>query len=502
MRQPFLFIDRGHGWENLTGHQGGVCALRDFTVDWGTDDPTTQPDINVLRFRLLDRNGDVAGNSSSLAGAKVWIQLTRMPLWADLNADSEWGQTDNNMTWRDFHISHVPDPTLPPDPDALTIFRGTMSTGGIIEQLGDGRYMLSLFANSSLVRAKRTTQQGPTSSDPAWAGYHWAVTASQRVDEIQRRLQSLGCPPLSDSTAKWLKIKSPNLAPYDASSFPDLITVLYAIAAADPELPLYYETHQHGGETLEAVHAGAKASITLHANGTLTVTCGDRTEPVVQGDKITVDSHTLTMPDPVSQIIVKGKKVEWQDSDKRLTFSEDEMELSDRGRLPANLKETIASVGIETDAIITDASEGHYEGQVWQPSDAQRDQWADWLQVSTLRLRPEKITASSRFIDIDDFEQQLQPSASLWAFVSNRYTRLLSNDGRPATSGAWLATGGILSFSWQDGRPTLSNEISIRPLPMTPPTISRWQDLAPIAMPWRGLSFTWGEFSQITYFKQ
>lgn len=94
MRQPFLFIDRGHGWENLTGHESGVCALTDFTVDWGTDDPTTQPEVNVLKFRLLDRTGTVAGNSSSLAGAKIWIQLTRMPLWADLNAEEKWQDND------------------------------------------------------------------------------------------------------------------------------------------------------------------------------------------------------------------------------------------------------------------------------------------------------------------------------------------------------------------------------------------------------------------------
>lgn len=500
MRQPFLFIDRGHGWENLTGHESGVCALTDFTVDWGTDEPTTQPEVNVLKFRLLDRTGTVAGNSSSLAGAKVWIQLTRMPLWADLNAEEKW--QDNDTTWRDFHLCHVPDPTLPPDPTALTIFKGTMSTGGTIEQLSDGRYMLNLYANSTLVRASRTTHQGPVSSDPALAGYHWAVPAGQRIDEIQRRLESLGCPPLSDATVHWLKGRNLDLAPYDTSSFPDLTTVLYGIAAADPELPLYYETHEHGSETIEAVHAGAKAFITLHANGTLTVTCAGHTEQVVSGGDITVDSHTLTLPDPVSQVIIKGKKVEWQDSEQHLTFSDDEIHLSDRGRLPTNLKETIASVSAETDAIITDASEGHYKGKVWQPTEGQREQWADWLQAASLRLRPVKITASSRFIDIDDFEQQLQPSASLWAFVSNRYTKLLSDDGSPATSGAWLATGGTLTFTWQGNEPTLSNEISIHPLPMIPPTMSHWQDLTPITLPWTALPITWGEFSQITYFQQ
>ena len=69
-------------------------------------------------------------------------------------------------------------------------------------------------------------------------------------------------------------------------------------------------------------------------------------------------------------------------------------------------------------------------------------------------------------------------------------------------SGAWLATGGTLTFTWQGNEPTISNEISIHPLPMIPPTMSHWQDLTPITLPWTALPITWGEFSQITYFQR
>jgi len=127
--------------------------------------------------------------------------------------------------------------------------------------------------------------------------------------------------------------------------------------------------------------------------------------------------------------------------------------------------------------------------------------WCFTNQGKTMRLRPEKLTVSTEYIDIDEFEQTFQPSATLFAFVSNRYTRLESDDGTPATSGAWLGIGGTFTFKWRHGKPVMSNEFELQPLPMTPSTVSKWADTTPIGLPWRSVPFTWGEFSQITYFK-
>lgn len=502
MRQPFLFMDMGHGWQNMTGHQGSATALAAFSIDWGTDQPTSQPDPSVLSFKLVDRTGQLAGNSTRLAGAKVLIQLTRMPQWSDLNDQSTWHDQDNDLDWARFHLTHKPDPTQPPDPSALTIFKGTMATGNSIEQSDKGTYKLSLHANGNLARAARTTQQGPVSDEPALAGKHWAVPTPQRIAEVQRRLISLGCPPLADSTIVWLKHAAGDLAPYEQSSWPDLSTVLHAMASASPDIPLFYETHQHGGEQTEAWLAGTPSSISLHADGTLTAESGGRVQTVIAGSQIIVDAHTLTLPDPISKVTIKGKKATWDQSRGTLGFEDAQLDISDQGVLPANLKETIKSATFESDAVTVDESEGHWHGQAWQPTEAQRSQWANWLKACTVRLRPQKLTVNSVKVDIDQAEQNLQPAPSLYAFVRNRYTRLLSDDGTPATSGVWLGIGGTLSFTWAHDQPVLSNEVTLWPMPMIPSQISRWMDLAPITMPWHDLGFTWGEFAQITYFKQ
>lgn len=501
MRQPFLFMDLGDGWRNMTGHQGSAAALASFSIDWGTNQPTSQPDPSVLSFKLIDRTGELAGNSTRLAGAKILIQLTRMPQWADLSDRTDWRHQSETMDWNGFHLAHRPDPTQPPDPTALTIFRGSMATGNSIEQSGQGTYKLSLHANGDLVRASRTTQQGPTSDDPTLTGKHWAVTTSQRIAEVQRRLISLGCPPLSDTTTAWLNQSAGDLAPYEQSSWPDLSTVLHAMASASPDIPLFYETHHHEGDLTEAWLAGAPSSISLHADGTLTAESGGRTQAVLTGDQIKVNSRTLTLPEPVSKITIKGKKVKWDQSQGTLGFEDAELYLSDQGRLPANLKDTIKSATFESDTIIADESQGHWHGRAWQPTDAQRGQWAEWLKACTIRLRPQKLTVTSAKADIDLAERHLQPAPALYAFISNRYTKLLSDDGTPATSGVWLAIGGTLSFAWEHDRPVISNEVDLWPMPTIPSQISRWQDLEPITLSWTALPITWGEFSQITYFK-
>lgn len=501
MRQPMLYVDRGQGWENLTGHAGSPAALSSFSIDWGSASPKEQPTVNVLHFRLLDRTGMLAGNSTRLAGMKVLIQLSRRPAWRDLNEPSSWSRQADTLTWDGLHLAHRPDPSEGPDPTALTIFTGNTATGGEIEQRADGTYLLDLYANAQLVRAGRTTQQGPVSTDASLTGLHWTGSAAQRVDEINRRLTTLGCPPLSDEAVTWLKTNAPTPAPYEADSHPDLSTILHSLAATHPDLPLYYERHRHGSENLDLVFAGRPAAITMHADGRLTVEGASLEQEAAPADAITVDDTVLTMPAPICQVTLKTRAVKWDESGNRFAFEDDEVDITDRGRLPANLTETTAAATFSSDAITRDDSGGRWKGGVWAPTDTQRDQWAEWLAVQTLRLRPKSLTASSRRLDIDLFEQALQPTASLWAFVSTRYTKLLSDDGTPATSGAWLATGGTLSFDWRDGMPVLSNELDVSPLPMRPSALSRWRDLEPIGIAWQDMpAFTWGEMSRITYF--
>lgn len=501
MRQPTMFIDAGDGYANVTGHDGDTAGLAGFTIDWGTDKLDEQPGPNVLHFQLMDRTGELAGNATRLAGMPVLIQLSRMPLWHDLRQETAWQDLEPTTTWAGFHQLHTPDPAEGPDPTALTLFLGNITTGGTITQRANGTYLLDLYANSLTVRLKRTTQQGPT--DPALPDLHWTGDARARVDEIGRRINGLGCPPLDPDSIGYLKQHAPYPAPYDLDSMPDLSTVLHKLAAPLPDVALWYETHQHGSEHLAARYAGDKASITLHGDGTLSVEGAGMEQTALYASDIRINETDMTLPDPVAQVTLKTRKAKWDDNDQKVTFEDAEVTVTDRGRLPQNLTETIEAVTFETDAVSVDESGGHWPGTVWQPSDAQRDQWADWLATQTLKPIPEAPTISSRDIDLDLYEHTLQPSAILLAFASTRYTKLLDANGSPVTAGAWLAIGGTLSFAWDGDEPDLSNELTITPLPMIPSELSTWADLDPINIAWTTLQpFTWGEFGQITYFEQ
>ena len=503
MRQPLLFIDRGSGWENVTGHQGEVAGLDRFTIDWGTDAPTEQPDVDVLDFQLIDRTGDLAGRAMTLAGAKVMIQLSRMPFWADLHDPSQWQEQDAGLRWSDFHLANIPPADSPMDPTALTLFNGRTTTGGKIQQITDGTWRLELKASSNLVLAKRQTTQGPTSSDPRFAGSHWTVSAHDRLAEIQSRLKALGAPAFGQDALTWIDANLTTLAAYSTDSYPALYTIMSSLMSHHWMMPLIYVAHPHGPDELTLVFMGLSSSITLHSDGHLSVENERMSNRVVNGDQVRIDANELSMPEPISQITLHAKRVTWNESEQSLGFEDDDMILGDRGLLPANLTDSTRSVQIDTDAIVQDDSQGHYQGlQVFAPSDTDRDRRAKWLEAQTMRLRPEGLTLDSRDINIDDFEFAFMPTAMLLGFIRNRFTRLAADDGTPATSGAWMGTGGSLSFEWHDGTPVLRNKMSVSPMPMIPSTMSRWQDLDPIGLTWPSLEFTWAEFGQITYFKQ
>lgn len=501
MRQPLLFMDLGNGWENLTGHEGDVAALDSFTVDWGTDDAGAQPDVSVLKYRLADRTGQLAGRATTLAGAKVWVQLSRMPFWRDCNVSGAWSTQPATLTWARFHEAVTPDVTAAPDPTALTLFRGRNASGGTITRTAGG-WRLDLTANSMLTQAKRQTSQGPASTDARLTGWHWTGTPTQRLTEIQARLTALGAPSFDEDSRTWLERHMPPMAPYKTDSYPALLTLIQNLASASPLVPLVYERHTHGTTALGLVFAGRSSSITMHADGWLTVESGGLSTVVIPGEQVQVDDTALGIPDPVSNVTLKGRKVTWSDQDGgRFNFEDDEQDYSSRGLLPANLTETEKSATIETDAILSDETEGKWTGGTLTVSRDDRDTWARWIQALTMRLRPQSLTTCTRRIDIDEHEDAFTPTAFPLGFIRNTYTRLTGDDGTPSTSGAWLATGGTLTFEWQSGRPVLSNELDLQPLPMIESEISRWKDLTPIVIPWTDVAFSWHEFGQITYFQ-
>lgn len=486
MRAAQLYVNFGDGWENITAHDRPHAALDSLQIDWGSESATEQPDVNVLTFRIIDRDGTLAGRSTSLAGCRVMVQISPIPTWGDAHTSAlAWQAVEG--TWATLADSIDPDPSEPPSDRARTLFTGRVTTGGEITKDGD-RWVISLTAASDLIQAKRDQKQGPASGE-----WHWVGTTSARVSEIQNRLKADGAPTLS-KTAFDILAAAPPAAWYDLDSFPSLTDLLQRLARSLETMPLLMEqpaTHEIG-----LAPTNAPAALTLHSDGHLSVKAGTLDTQAIQGSEIIIDSHTLTLPDPSSDIVLKGKKATWKDG--KLGFEEAEQDFNSQGFLPENLTNSQSSISLETDAVLADESSGHFTPGKWAPQD--KASRAQWLEANTMRLRPSEMTVSSAKTDLDAHEDVFTPAAFPLGFVHNRFTRLVSDDGHPATGGVWLATGGTLTFTHHP-RPEFRNVLTLHPLPMDTTQLADWGDLEAIGMPWADLDMTWGEFGTITSFQ-
>jgi hypothetical protein len=495
MRTAHLFLDLGNGWENLTNHARPNAALDELSIDWGTDHVTDQPDVNVLTFRVLDRDGSLAGKASSLAGCRVMIQLTAEPTWSQTTTSPlTWEETPG--TWNELHDHIDPDPDEPPTPRNRTLFTGRVTTGGSLEKTGSS-WILHLTASSDMILAKREQKQGPTSTDPKWADHHWTGTLQNRVAEINRRLASAGAPPLASSLLQQFNDWTMPLAPYETDTFPTLLDLIHRIALLSDQMPLIVEDPTT--PSITAAKTALPASLVLHSTGSLTVTTAEASAVVIPGNEIEIDNEELTLPDPLSQIVLNGKKAKWESNDGKLTFEDATVTFTSEGALPANLTQSQASATLDIDAVISDESEGHLGQAAWNPTNSPTR--INWLKANTLRLRPSALTLTSRRTHVTDHEFCFTPTPFLIGMVHNRYTSLLGDDGKPATSGAWMAIGGTLTFT-NSTTPEFRNELNLQPLHLNPTTLATWGALTPITLPWSRLSMTWAELGTITEFAE
>ena len=116
-----------------------------------------------------------------------------------------------------------------------------------------------------------------------------------------------------------------------------------------------------------------------------------------------------------------------------------------------------------------------------------------WIANRTLRAAPAGISASSAFIDPDTDPTIFKPEPATWAFTANLFSPLISDDGRPALNGPWLAIGGTIEY---DGR-RLTSTPTFTPL-RTPGDPPAWQDIPDAPLTWQQVKATWAEFEQIT----
>jgi hypothetical protein len=118
-----------------------------------------------------------------------------------------------------------------------------------------------------------------------------------------------------------------------------------------------------------------------------------------------------------------------------------------------------------------------------------------------MRLRPAEFTLTSRKTPLAGNEEIFSPSGFLLGLVHNRFTSLMSDDGKPATAGVWLAIGGTLTFTSRP-HPEFRNEVTLQPLPMADSSLATWEGMSPITLPWNELSMTWAELGTITEFAE
>lgn len=500
-RLALLYMDRGKGWECLTSHENDQAALESLSIDWGVDSIGDQPDAPVLRFTVRDRTGDLAGDVLYLAGAKVWLQKTDAVPWQRFDIAGQWRQVDSSVSWDE--LADLKPPTIPPTPDSSleTIFYGRVTVGGEVTQRKSD-WLVSLYASGMSVLTQRQAKQGPEQSGTL-AGHHWPVDPVERLDELQTRLASLGVP-FDAAALAWLRRNlPPALAPYGDDSHPDLITLVRNLASSSPDWPLVYEASEQGRAAPGVMTVGLPGSpayVAMLPDGSIATSWQGHVTGSIRAELVMVDDTTLALPDPVTQVTLKGKRVTWDDDKQAFGFEDSELTFSDRGLVPDNLTESQKSVSVESDAVIRDDTGGHWTAGVYAASDSDRLQRAAAILANSTRLRPQSLLVESRKVDDAEHASQFHPWVGLpLTFIHNRYTPLVARDGTPATAGAWLPIGGTLTYQHKAGEATWSNELVLHPLPRDP-TLQplRWMDLKPLTCKWERLpEMTWAEWAQI-----
>ncbi|KAB7789463.1 hypothetical protein [Bifidobacterium cebidarum] len=501
-RLALLYLDRGNGWECLTPHDKDQAALESLSIDWGTDSIDSQPDAPVLRFTIRDRTGSLAGDVLYLAGAKVWVQKTDAVAWQRFDIAGQWQQVAASVSWAE--LEDLKPSTIPsvPDTGLESVFYGRVTVGGEVTQRKRGDWLVSLYASGMSVLTQRQATQGPEQSGTL-AGHHWPVDPVERLDVLQSRLTMLGVPFTADAL-EWLRRHlPPSLAPYGDDSHPDLITLVRNLASGSPDWPLVYETCERGRATPGSMTVGlpgAPAIIAMLPDGTIATAWQGHVTPTIPAELVMVDETTLGLPDPITQVTLKGKRVTWDGEKSVFGFEDSELTFSDRGLVPDNLTESQKSVSVDSDAVLKDDTGGHWTAGIYSPSDSDRLRRAAVILANSTRLRPQSLRVESRKVDDVEHADQFHAWPGLpLTFIHNRYTPLVARDGTPATAGAWLPVGGTLTYRHRAGEATWSNELDLHPLARDPTLAAlRWRDLRPLTCKWERLpEMTWAEWGQI-----
>lgn len=500
MQQCFMYLNLGDGWISVNDHDQDIAAMSGFAIRWGVDDINDQPDPSVMTFTLRDATGRLAGRATTLAGARVLVQVSPQPTWGLLQ-DEQGAWSAQRVRLSNLHQKYTPGPPNDPSTEATTIFDGIIASGGTLTPRRDGGWTIDLSASSRMILWKRMQDNGPTSTDQRYSGLYWVGTAEERITELNRRATA-GHAPQADTTGL-AAIGTP--APYDADDHPSQLDLLHRLYSASPDLPLWYDMPDKAESRITAVRVGAPAVIIADTHAHLHVRDDHgSTRPALDASRvITTDDGTLTIPAPVTQIVLQGRKAKADDG--ILSFDDHDVTMGDRGRLPDNLTRTQSSITLETDTVTGDESDGVWTrggGTVWTPNDTDRDTWAALIETMDSRIRPETVTFDSRRIDPVDMPALYIAAASgPIAFQGMAAGRLTDARGMPAAAGVYTTIGGTLTYQWTDSAPTLRAETTLWPIPRraTTPT---WSDTDGWPAIWDECGITLAEMALINEYEK
>ena len=485
MQQCFMFIDTGSGWTPVNDSAKDIAALDSFTIDWGSDSIDEQPEPTVMSFTLRDRTGRLAGQALTLAGMKVVVQFSNQPRWMDLTpAMGSW--QDLRIPIDSLHRAYSP---VFPDSPAMTMFAGTVSTGGSVEPASGGGWLLKLSATSRMAVWKRLQSQGPTDTAAKWNGAHWIGTPAARLAEMNRRASAQGAP---EAQLDGLALPS-SVAPYTPSDHPSQLDLLHRLTAG-PRLPQWHEVYDGATSSLRPLFLADPIAVHLSSDGRLSILTGGETRHALSASDIEA-STDLSIHEPLTQVVINAKRVKSDNG--KLSFDDVEITMGDQHRLPSQLTATQKRLTLDSDMLAIDDSGGVWNsGATSNVSDTDRANVAQWLESHDLRMVPDPVTFNSTRIDPARLPWLYKASPSgPFIIVKAKASALTGSDGRPAFTGPITTIGGTLSYRWRNGKPTLTQEATLAALrPLLTKQIT-WTDLPTLS--WQQLDLHICDLSMI-----
>ena len=479
MQQIYAWLDTGDGLTPLNDHSQDVAMLDEVGIQWGTDDPSEQPDPSVASVRLIDRTGRLAGDPASLAMARLVLTMSGQPTWADCDQygaweDCDWPISQLDQRWRPDSISAG---------DTLALFDGIIATGGTVTRHGDA-WLIEVTASSRMILWARESRQGP-----AGGGRHWTDGPDARLAEINRRAAALGAPQ-ADTTGLSLP---PSVAMYDLDTYPSLLDLLHRLTAHDPRLLVWHD-HASGRETsIMHTSLATPARILLDDAATPYVARDDVSRQAVPASRVIIDDESLTIPEPVTSVTIQGRRVS-RDSDGLLAFDQADTVITATG-LPDQLAVTEHTISRDSDAVIASETDGW---TVWQPTTADRQTLAEWITTRDRHMTPESVTFDSRRLDPSDAPWAFRPEPSgPWLAIGTIYDRLTDRDGSPSASAVWTTISGTWRYQWQGGDPVIANEAMLLPVPVAPSALT-WAMLDDWAAAWTQVTLTWAQMTLVS----